>query len=125
MKPQGIAYVLAALALVVTGQTLLKLGMTRVGEIGLERLRRPLRLLGDVAGRWEVWLGLAIYALSAALWLLALATAPASIAYSFLGLSYLAVAGMSVRFLGEWLTPAQWIGIALAGIGVVIVAVCA
>lgn len=123
MKPQGVAYVIAALSLVVLGQTLLKRGMTRVGEIGRVRLRRPFRLMGDVVRRWEVWLGLAIYVVSAALWVLALATAPASIAYSFLGLSYLAVAGMAVLVLEEWLTPAQWIGIALAGIGVVIVAV--
>lgn len=33
-----------------------------------------------------------------------------------------AIAGMSVLLLGEWLTPAQWIGIALVVMGVVTVA---
>jgi len=125
MKPQGLIYVLAAVTLVVSGQTLLKLGMTSVGEIGLERLRMPVRLAGDVASQWQVWIGLALYALSAAVWILALATVPLSVAYPFLGLSYVAIAATSVLALGEWLTPAQWIGIALVVIGVIAVAVSA
>lgn len=125
MKAHGLIYVLAAVTLVVAGQGLLKLGMTRVGAIGRARLRHPIRLVGEVAARREVWLGLALYVLSAAIWLLALATAPAWVAYLSLGLSYFAIAAVSVTRLGEWLTPAQWIGIAMVVVGVVAVAVYA
>ena len=123
MKLHGLIYVLTAVTLVVTGQVLLKIGMTRVGAIDQERLRSPLRLVGDVVGYWQVWVGLTLYVISAATWILALSTVPLSVAYPFLGLSYVAIAGVSVLRLGEWLTPAQWIGIMLVVMGVVIVAV--
>lgn len=122
MKLHGLTYVLTAVTLVVTGQVLLKIGMTRVGAIDRERLRRPIRLVADVLGYWQVWVGLTLYIISAATWILALSTVPLSVAYPFLGLSYVAIAGVSVLRLGEWLTPAQWIGIALVVTGVVTVA---
>jgi multidrug transporter EmrE-like cation transporter len=123
MKLHGLIYVLAAVAFVVTGQVLLKVGMVRVGEIGRQRLKHPLHLLADVLRHWQVWVGLTLYVISAALWILALSTVPLSVAYPFLGLSYVAIAGLSVVMLGEWLSPAQWVGIVLVVIGVVVVAV--
>lgn len=123
MKWHGLIYVAISVTFVVTGQTLLKLGMTAVGPIGLERLKRPLVLARDVASAWQVWLGFTLYAISAATWILALSTVPLSVAYPFLGLSYVAIAALSVLWLNEWLSPAQWIGIALVMFGVVVVAV--
>ncbi|MBI5231495.1 MAG: EamA family transporter [Coriobacteriales bacterium] len=122
MSWHGLVYVLLAVTFVVTGQTLLKAGMTLVGPIGRERLKHPGALLGSVLQRWQVWVGLTLYMVSAALWILALSTVPLSVAYPFLGLSYVGVAAVSVTVLGEWLTPAQWIGIVLVVLGVVIVA---
>lgn len=125
MKLHGLIYVLTAVTFVVTGQVMLKVGMTRVGEIGRERLAHPVRLVIDVLKTWQVPVGLMIYVISAALWILALSTVPLSVAYPFLGLSYVAIAATSVLLLGEWLTPAQWIGIVLVVSGVVIVALTA
>ena len=125
MKLHGLIYVLTAVTFVVTGQVMLKVGMTRVGEIGRERLSHPVRLVIDVLKTWQVPVGLLIYVISAALWILALSTVPLSVAYPFLGLSYVAIAATSVLLLGEWLTPAQWIGIVLVVSGVVTVALTA
>lgn len=122
MKAHGLVYVLLAVSLVVTGQVMLKVGMTRVGPIGRERLTRPVRLVRDVLGVWLVPVGLTLYVISAAAWILALSTVPLSVAYPFLGLSYVAIAAVSVVKLDEWLTPAQWIGIALVVGGVITVA---
>ncbi len=122
MKLHGLIYVLSAVTFVVVGQVLLKVGMTRVGAIGRERLKKPGRLLRDVLGHWQVWVGLTLYVISAAAWILALSTVPLSVAYPFLGLTYVAIAGVSVVLLDEWLTPAQWLGIVLVVAGVVTVA---
>lgn len=122
MSPHALAYVLSAVTLVVTGQTLLKIGMNQVGPIGRARLSRPATLVRDVATVPLVWVGLVLYGLSAALWILALATVPLSIAYPFLGLTYVFIAGVSVIALGEWLTPAQWLGVMLVVMGVTTVA---
>lgn len=122
MNLHGLVYVLAAVAFVITGQTLLKVGMTVVGPIDGARARRLPSLLRDVASVWQVYVGLVLYACSAALWILALATVPLSVAYPFLGLSYVGIAVLSVAMLGEWLTPAQWLGIVLVVVGVIAVA---
>ena len=121
----GFAYVLVSVAFVVTGQTLLKQGMTLVGPVGRVQLRAPGRLVRRVASHWQIWAGLGLYVLSAATWIIALSLVPLSVAYPFLGLSYVAVAAIAVVKLGEWLTPAQWLGILLVVCGVLMVALTA
>lgn len=125
MSGVGFAYVIASVFTVVTGQTLLKFGMLRVGAIGLAELRRPLELFGRTLSVWQVWVGLALYVLSAAMWIIALSLVPLSVAYPFLGLTYIGVATIAVVKLREWLTPAQWLGIAMVVAGVIIVTLSA
>lgn len=125
MSAVGFAYVATSVVFVVTGQTLLKLGMTRVGPIGGEQLRYPVALAVRVASFWQVWLGLSLYAVSAAMWIIALSLVPLSVAYPFLGLTYVGVATIAVVKLREWLTPAQWLGIGLVVAGVLVVTVSA
>lgn len=122
MSGTDLLAVLASVTLVVIGQTTLKWAMTIVGVIDRPRLREPLKLASDVARVWQVWFGLSVYVLSAAMWIFALSRVPLSMAYPFLGLSYVGVAVVAVVALKEWLTPAQWIGIAAVVAGVIMVA---
>lgn len=122
MNPVGLLYTFAAIALVISGQLLLKMGMSSVGEIGRAQLKEPFRLLRNVSREWRVVVGLTLYVASAALWILALATVPLSVAYPMLGVSYVAIALVSVVVLGEWLSPAQWLGLASVVLGVILVA---
>jgi len=124
MTPYAVAAALAAIALVIVGQTLLKIGMNAVGPIGRVRMRLPGVLLADMATRWQLWAGTLLYTASAAAWLLALSTATPSLAYPYLGLTYFGVAVSAVVFLDERLTPAQWAGVLLivAGVGLVALA---
>jgi multidrug transporter EmrE-like cation transporter len=119
----GAVSAILAVASVIAGQVLLKQGMTDVGPIGRERLKSPLRLAADVASQWRVWVGLAVYVFSAAVWIFALARLPLAVAYSFLALSYVGVSAVAVMRFDESLTPAQWVGVAVAVCGVVLVAV--
>lgn len=121
----GFAYVIVSVAFVVTGQTLLKLGMTQVGPVGRAQLRKPITLVRRTLSHWQIWVGLGLYVVSAATWIIALSLVPLSVAYPFLGLTYVAIAVIAVRRLGEWLTPAQWLGILLVMCGVLMVALTA
>jgi drug/metabolite transporter (DMT)-like permease len=116
---------IATVALVVTGQTLLKRGMNLVGPIGHIRLRSQWALLVTMLGRWELWAGTVLYAASAAAWLLALSTGSPALVYPFLCLSYLGVVLSAVFVLGERLTPAQWVGVLFVITGVAVVAFAA
>jgi multidrug transporter EmrE-like cation transporter len=67
------------------------------------------------------WSGMFCYAASLCVWLAALAKAPVSTAYPMLSLGYVIVAAVSVGWLGETLSPAKMLGIALICVGVVLV----
>lgn len=125
MTTVGLTATLVAVVLVVVGQTTLKWGMNRVGEITMVRLRSPFRLVGDVLSVWQVWVGLAVYAVSAAAWIFALSSVPLSVAYPFLGLTYVGIAAIAMIAFDESLTPAQWTGIILVVVGVITVALSA
>ncbi|HUY84298.1 MAG TPA: SMR family transporter [Steroidobacteraceae bacterium] len=67
------------------------------------------------------WAGMCCYAVSVCVWIAALAKAPVSVAYPMLSLGYVVVAAASVLWLGETLSPAKVLGIALICLGVVLV----
>ena len=67
------------------------------------------------------WTGMLCYGASLCVWLAALAKAPVSTAYPMLSLGYVVVAAVSVAWLGETLTAAKIVGIALICAGVVLV----
>ncbi len=122
MSNAGLIAAVDAVLLVVFGQTLLKWGMRRVGPIGRARLREPLRLTADILSTWQVWAGLALYVVSAAVWLFALSRVPITVAAPTLALTYVGVPLASIAVFDESLTPAQWLGIAIAAAGVVVFA---
>jgi multidrug transporter EmrE-like cation transporter len=64
------------------------------------------------------WAGMVCYGASVCVWLAALSKAPVSTAYPMLSLGYIVVAAVSVAWLGETLTPAKVLGIALICTGV-------
>ena len=125
MTPVDLGAVLLSISLIVAGQITLKSGMARVGAIDWHRLHRPIALVSDVARVAAIWIGLTLYVASAAMWIFTLSRVPLSLAYPFLGLSYVGVAATAVIALDEWLTPAQWLGILLVVTGVVTVALSA
>ena len=67
------------------------------------------------------WTGMLCYGASLCVWVAALTKAPVSSAYPMLSLGYVAVAAVSAAWLGESLTPAKVLGIALICAGVVLV----
>ena len=67
------------------------------------------------------WAGMFCYGASLCVWLAALSRAPVSIAYPMLSIGYVIVAFASMWWLGETLSPAKILGIALICAGVVLV----
>jgi multidrug transporter EmrE-like cation transporter len=61
------------------------------------------------------------YAASVCVWVAALSKAPVSTAYPMLSLGYVVVAAVSALWLGESMTPAKVLGIALICAGVILV----
>jgi multidrug transporter EmrE-like cation transporter len=118
----------AAFSLVLTGvllnavaQLLLKAGTNRIGEFAftMENLV-PVGL--RVAASPFVLGGLACYAVSVVVWIMALSRVPVSIAYPMLSIGYIVNAGAAWILFGESLTAQKLIGIGFIIVGVWLVA---
>ena len=68
-----------------------------------------------------VWLGLALYALGAVLWLGVLARIDVRIAYPFVGLGFILTALMGVFLLGEAFSVIRFVGTCLVVLGIILV----
>src|SRR6185295_10704674 len=106
MSATSFALVLVGVLLNATAQLLLKAG-TNAMPLGVRLALEP-HILG----------GLACYAVSVVVWVIALSRVPVSIAYPMLSIGYVVNAIAAWQLLGESLSPLR-----LSGIGVIIVGV--
>ncbi len=108
-------------------------GLNAAAQLLLKTATRPLAHFSDfslqtlllssavLSKSLPFWLGMLCYAASVCVWIAALAKAPVSTAYPMLSLGYVVVAAVSAFSLGEALSPAKVLGIALICAGVVLV----
>jgi multidrug transporter EmrE-like cation transporter len=104
--------VLAGVALNAGAQLLLKAATTATGPIALNwdglATAAP-----RIAAQYAWWGGIACYAVSVLIWLLALSRAPVSIVYPMLSLGYVANALAASVLFQEALSPSKVLGIAV------------
>jgi multidrug transporter EmrE-like cation transporter len=121
MKLVDFLLVLTGVLLNAAAQLLLKAGANSVGPIGagLASLRQAgmaLALHPGILG------GLACYAVSVVVWIVALSRVEVSVAYPMLSIGYVVNALLAWWLFNESLNPQRWIGIGVIIIGVVLVA---
>jgi multidrug transporter EmrE-like cation transporter len=120
MKTTDLFIVLAGVFLNAIAQLLLKAGASAVGPItGLSALRSSaltLALHPAVLG------GLACYAISVVVWIVALSRVDVSVAYPMLSVGYVLNALLAMWLFGEDVSLQRWLGIAVILVGVSIVA---
>lgn len=121
MSVQTVVLALFSVFLSTAGQLLLKSGMARVGYIGGERLGKPLALVLQMIGTWQIILGLGLFFISAGFWLLVLSRIPLNLAYPFAGLTYLLIALFGKFVLKEQVPGIRWLGVAMIIAGILVV----
>jgi len=117
----ALACVAASILFAAAGQVLLKRGVTALGPLGsATRGARGIarRLFGNV----PLLAGMAIYFLSAVLWLYGLSRVELSYAYPLLALNMILVTFGARYILKERVSAFRWAGIALIAAGVALVA---
>jgi uncharacterized membrane protein len=112
---------LIAITLGAFGQISLKCGMKQFGALGAPGLSMVGGLARAVITPY-VLLGLCLYAVSSAFWLVVLSKWALSYAYPMIATNYLLVVLLSRAFFRENVLPLQWIGIVLMVTGLVLVA---
>ncbi len=108
---------IAAIAVNITGETLLKRGMNQVGEL---HFNAP-ALLRTFTSPW-VLSGFALVFFAAVVWLRVISREDLSWAYPMLALGYLPLLLSSQGILGENVSVQRWIGTAVVILGVTLVA---
>ena len=115
---RSLLLILTSVVLSSGGQTVLKLGLDRLSEAEKSGL---LSFVRGAFTTWQVWAGLAMFALSVVVWMRVLASSELSWGYPLLGLSYIFVALAGWLIFGEQLSLQRVAGIALVLLGAVLV----
>jgi multidrug transporter EmrE-like cation transporter len=117
-----IGLILVSVTLAAVAQVTLKAGMNHVTDASGGQLALNGDSLKQIASQIWVWAGLAIFAVSAVLWLFALSRANLSFAYPFAALGYVIIVVASIVFLDEHVQPLTWVGVALIIGGILLIA---
>ena len=103
------------------GQTLLKLGMRKVGQVHLTPFSQLPKTIFQMISVPEVLLAVPLYVAGFLLWLIILTEVDLSVAYPFLSFSYLLVFLSSWLLLGEEIVSMRWIGLGFISVGLLFV----
>lgn len=116
-----IALILLSVVLAAVAQLTLKHGMNQVAaETGV--LRFSAESVRDVLTTPAVWAGLALFGLSAVVWLAVLSRASLSFAYPFASLTYVLILLADRFILDQEISVLRYAGVACIVVGIVLVA---
>ena len=118
---KSILLILISISIAVGGQILLKIGMNRMGNIAVNSMSSLGHLFLGVVKSPMVLVGLFMYVISAAIWLVVISAVDLSFAYPFIGLTYVLILIVSKFILKEDVNPIRWAGAAIITIGVVVI----
>ena len=123
MRSADFAWVLSGVLLNAVAQLLLKAGASSAGPISLAAGSPALwRTAAGLAQSPAILGGLACYAVSVVVWIVALSRVEVSIAYPMLSIGYVVNAWLAWWLFGEDVNAQRWLGIGVIVIGVVLVA---
>ena len=117
----SLAMLVVSIAFAVAGQLTLKSAMTQVGRIGRAQVRAPAKTVVRAAKEPRLWIGLALFGISAAFWLVVLSRVPLSVAYPLVGLSYVLVVLLSRLLFHEQVPAMRWAGVVVIALGIALV----
>ncbi len=121
MATSTIMLILAASALGVIGQMMLKVGMSAMGPLSLSAAGAPL-IAWRMATTPMVVGGLLVYAAGTFFWLITLSRIELSVAYPFVSLNHVIIFLLAWLVLREQITPTRTVGVLVICIGMLLVA---
>ena len=113
-------FILLSICAGVSGQIMLKMGMTRLGFQTISAATLMPTILRLVLSPW-VLLGMSIYVAGTFTWLIVLSRIDLSLAYPMTSLSYILIVGSSWWLLGESVSRQKVIGVLIIIAGVALI----
>lgn len=112
--------ILLTVTLSACAQLALKMGVTSPGMMAAMQSGLVNSVIAAISSPL-IWLGLIIYVLSVSLWLWVLSKVDLSVAYPFVGVSFLVTMAFGAFLLNEHVTPGRILGTLLIACGCVLV----
>ncbi|HEV2754722.1 MAG TPA: EamA family transporter [Actinomycetota bacterium] len=117
----SIVLLVISVGFAVAGQLTLKSAMDQIGRIGGAEVAQPLETIGKAIREPRLWAGLVLFGISSLFWLVVLSRVPLSVAYPFVGISYIFVVGFARFVLHEHVPALRWIGVAVVALGIAVI----
>jgi multidrug transporter EmrE-like cation transporter len=107
----SIAILLVSVVFATAGQLTLKAAMESIGRIGTAQVTDAGQTIARVVKEPLLWIGLLLFGISAIFWLVVLSRVDLSLAYPFVGISYIVVVALARVFFGEHVPGLRWVGV--------------
>jgi multidrug transporter EmrE-like cation transporter len=123
-RPAGlisIALLFVSVGFAIAGQLTLKSAMNNVGRIGTAEVRAAGETVMRLAREPRLWAGLLLFGISSIFWIVVLSRVPLSVAYPFVGVSYILIVLLARFVLGENVPALRWIGVFVVAAGIAII----
>ncbi|CAN5578330.1 EamA family transporter [soil metagenome] len=117
----SLGMLVVSVAFAVAGQFTLKTAMNEVGRIGATEIAAAGDTISRALREPRLWLGLMLFGISAVFWLVVLSRVDLSVAYPFVGLSYILVVLFARLWLHEPVSLVRWIGVVVVAVGIAII----
>ncbi len=117
----SLALLIVSVVFAIAGQLTLKSAMEEVGRIGAREVSAASETIKRAIKQPRLWIGLTLFGISALFWLVVLSRVPLSVAYPFVGVSYILIVAFSRLFLHEHVPTLRWIGVIVVALGIAIV----
>ena len=115
----SLGLLLVSVSFAVAGQLTLKAAMDEVGRIG--RTSQFADTLARAAKQPKLWVGLALFGISAVFWLIVLSRVRLSVAYPIVGISYIIIVLFARYRLHEHVPFLRWVGVVVIALGIAII----
>ena len=112
---------IVSVVLATSGQLTLKAAMNSIGRIGTAQVADAGQTIVKAMKEPLLWIGLALFGVSAVFWLVVLSRVNLSVAYPLVGVSYIVIVGLSRFIFNEHVPTLRWMGVALIALGIALV----
>ena len=119
----SIALLLVSVVFATAGQLTLKGAMEAIGRIGTAQVSDAGQTIARAVKEPLLWIGLLLFGISALFWLVVLSRVDLSLAYPFVGVSYIVVVALARFMFHEQVPTLRWIGVSIIALGIALIGI--
>lgn len=119
----SIAFLLVSVGFATAGQLTLKGAMEAIGRIGTAQVSDAGQTVARAVKEPLLWIGLLLFGISALFWLVVLSRVDLSLAYPFVGVSYIVVVALARFMFHEHVPTLRWIGVSIIAVGIALIGI--